>query len=69
MLAAAIEVEVSDFIKQYGSLKTDEGELAVRGLKIAPKLAIGDGALRFWKAVAKLWPGNRPAALLGAQNR
>ena len=29
MLAAAIEAEVSDFIKQHGSLKTDEGELAV----------------------------------------
>ncbi len=29
MLAAAIETEVSDFIKQHGSLKTDEGELAV----------------------------------------
>ena len=29
MLAAAIETEVSDFIKQHDSLKTDEGELAV----------------------------------------
>ena len=29
MLAAAIETEVSDFIQQHGSLKTDEGELAV----------------------------------------
>jgi transposase-like protein len=31
-------------------------DLKQRGLKIAPKLAIGDGALGFWKAVAKLWP-------------
>jgi transposase-like protein len=31
-------------------------DLMQRGLKIAPKLAIGDGALGFWKAVAKLWP-------------
>jgi len=31
-------------------------DLGQRGLKIAPKLAIGDGALGFWKAVAKLWP-------------
>lgn len=27
-----------------------------RGLKTAPKLAIGDGELGFWKAVSKLWP-------------
>jgi putative transposase len=31
-------------------------DLRQRGLKTAPKLAIGDGALGFWKAVAKLWP-------------
>jgi len=31
-------------------------DLKQRGLKNAPKLAVGDGALGFWKAVAKLWP-------------
>ena len=31
-------------------------DLMQRGLKIAPELAIGDGALGFWKAVAKTWP-------------
>ncbi len=31
-------------------------DLKQRGLKSAPKLAVGDGALGFWKAVAKLWP-------------
>lgn len=31
-------------------------DLRQRGLKSAPKLAIGDGALGFWKAVAKIWP-------------
>ena len=31
-------------------------DLIQRGLNIAPKLAVGDGALGFWKAVAKLWP-------------
>jgi transposase-like protein len=31
-------------------------DLIQRSLKIAPKLAIGDGALGFWKAVAKIWP-------------
>jgi transposase-like protein len=31
-------------------------DLQQRGLKIAPALAIGDGALGLWKAVTKLWP-------------
>lgn len=31
-------------------------QLESQGLTIAPKLAIGDGALGFWKAVAKKWP-------------
>ena len=31
-------------------------DLHQRGLNTAPKLAVGDGALGFWKAVAKLWP-------------
>ncbi len=31
-------------------------DLRQRGLKDAPKLAVGDGALGFWKAVAKCWP-------------
>lgn len=31
-------------------------ELTQRGLKTPPKLAVGDGALGFWKAVGKLWP-------------
>jgi putative transposase len=31
-------------------------DLKQRGLKMAPKLAIGDGSLGFWKAVTKLWP-------------
>ena len=30
--------------------------LTQRGLTQPPKLAIGDGALGFWKAVDKLWP-------------
>lgn len=28
-----------------------------RGLVVDPKLAIGDGALGFWKAVRQVWPG------------
>ncbi|SCZ86587.1 transposase (fragment) [Nitrosomonas mobilis] len=31
-------------------------DLKQRGLKGAPKLAIGDGALGFWKAVTQCWP-------------
>jgi putative transposase len=31
-------------------------DLTQRRLKAPPKLAVGDGALGFWKAVAKLWP-------------
>jgi putative transposase len=30
-----------------------------RGLSIDPKLAIGDGALGFWKAVKQVWPASR----------
>ncbi|MES0173936.1 IS256 family transposase [Mesorhizobium sp. M0006] len=30
-----------------------------RGLKIAPDIAVGDGALGFWKALDKLLPGTR----------
>lgn len=31
-------------------------QLTAQGITVAPKLAIGDGALGFWKAVAKRWP-------------
>lgn len=31
-------------------------DLMGRGLQTAPKLAVGDGALGFWKALSKLWP-------------
>lgn len=30
-----------------------------RGLTVAPKLAIGDGALGFWKAISKVYPQTR----------
>lgn len=30
-----------------------------RGLKQAPELAVGDGALGFWAALRKVWPGTR----------
>lgn len=31
-------------------------DLMQRGLQKPPKLAVGDGALGFWKAIGKLWP-------------
>ena len=30
-----------------------------RGLEIGPSLAIGDGALGFWKAIGQVWPSTR----------
>jgi len=34
-------------------------DVKVRGLVIAPKLAIGDGALGFWKAIKQVYPKTR----------
>jgi transposase-like protein len=34
-------------------------DLKNRGLAIAPKLAIADGALGFWKAIGEVWPATR----------
>lgn len=34
-------------------------EVKARGLELDPKLAIGDGALGFWKAVRQVWPKTR----------
>ena len=43
-------------------------DLKRRGLTVEPKLAVGDGALGFWKALPGLRQNARPA-LLGAQDR
>jgi putative transposase len=34
-------------------------EVKQRGLTIAPEIAVGDGALGFWKAIDKVFPGTR----------
>ncbi len=34
-----------------------------RGLTVSPKPATGDGALGFWKALAKCYPHGTPALL------
>ena len=39
-----------------------------RGLSIAPEIAVGDGALGFWKALDEVFPGDATSALLGAQD-
>lgn len=35
-------------------------DVKARGLTIDPKLAVGDGALGFWKAVRQVWSATRP---------
>jgi transposase-like protein len=35
-------------------------DLKQRGLPLAPKAAVGDGALGFWKAMRKVYPTTRP---------
>ncbi|WP_150140686.1 transposase, partial [Candidatus Enterovibrio escicola] len=34
-------------------------QLTYQGISIAPELAIGDGASRFWNTVTKYWPTTR----------
>ena len=34
-------------------------DLKSRGLSIAPEVAVGDGALGFWKAIEEIFPGTR----------
>jgi putative transposase len=41
------------------SWKTLLLDVKARGLNVEPKLATGDGALGFWKAVRKVWPKTR----------
>ena len=35
-------------------------DLKARGLDVDPELAVGDGALGFWKALPQVWPSTRP---------
>jgi putative transposase len=34
-------------------------DVKARGLEVEPSLAIGDGALGFWKAIAQVWPSTK----------
>jgi putative transposase len=39
-------------------------DLKRRGLSMAPKVAVADGALGFWKAIGEVWP--KTPTMLGA---
>ena len=43
-------------------------DLKARGLLIAPEVAVGDGALGFWKALDETFPTTRYQRLLAAQD-
>jgi len=43
-------------------------DLRARGLKIPPRLAIGDSSLGFWVALGKEFPQDEIAVLLGTQD-
>ena len=44
-------------------------DVKARGLEVDPALAVGDGALGFWKAVRQVWPATtRPAAVLSSHH-
>lgn len=55
--------ELVGFMDGYRESAQSWGELLLdlkaRGLSISPKLAIGDGALGFWKALEEVWPQTR----------
>ena len=43
-------------------------DLKHRGLAVAPKLAVGDGALGFWAALREIFPETREQTVLGSQD-
>jgi len=50
-------IAVADgYRESYQSWKEILLDVQRRGLAVAPHLAIGDGALGFWKALAEVWP-------------
>jgi putative transposase len=50
------QVGVRESAQSWRELLVD---LKSRGLNIAPEVAVGDGALGFWKAVEEIFPGTR----------
>ncbi|CCG42719.1 transposase (fragment) [Magnetospirillum molischianum DSM 120] len=53
------QVGVRESTQSWRELLVD---LKARGLAIAPELAIGDGALGFWKAMDEVFPSTRHSA-------
>ncbi len=60
------QVGVRESAQSWRELLVD---LRARGLAVAPEIAVGDGALGFWKALDEVFPGTTAPALLGAQDR
>ena len=50
------QVEVRESAQSWRELQVD---LKARGLAVPPELAVGDGALGFWKAMDEVFPGTR----------
>jgi putative transposase len=57
------QVGVRESAQSWRELLVD---LRARGLAVAPEIAVGDGALGFWKALDEVFPGTTSPALLGA---
>jgi len=57
------QVGVRESAQSWRELLVD---LKSRGLTIAPEVAVGDGALGFWKAIEEIFPGDAPPALLAS---
>jgi hypothetical protein len=52
-------VSRSGYAKSAQSWRELLVDIKQRGLEIAPDLALGDGALGFWKAMEEVFPGTR----------
>jgi transposase-like protein len=58
------QVGVRESTQSWRELLVD---LKARGLSVAPRIAVGDGALGFWKALEELFPSTRHPTLLATQ--
>ena len=53
------QVGVRESAQSWRELLVD---LKARGLSIAPEIAVGDGAMGFWKALDEIFPGRSTSA-------
>ena len=56
MRAVGFQVGVRESAQSWRELLVD---VRRRGLAIAPEIAVGDGALGFWKVLEEVWPTAR----------